>query len=170
MAKSDADNKAGTKSGKGGGRKWPRIENRRARFEFAILETVECGMELTGTEVKSLRAGNASLAGAYARVTGGEVYLVGANIAEYPQAVGSLQHDPIRDRKLLLHVRQIVKLQIHMNQKDHALVPLAVYFKGGWAKCDLGVGTGKRTFDKRETIQKREQHRDMQRELRRGGR
>ena len=109
--------------GKGKGSR-PRISNRRARFEFQILEKVECGMELLGTEVKSLRAGNATLEGAYARITNGEVFLCSANIAIYPQAAGGMQHDPLRDRKLLLRRRQIAKLEVHVSQKGRTLVPL----------------------------------------------
>ncbi len=145
----------------------PRVRNRRAHFDYHILEKVECGMELLGTEVKSLRAGNASLAGAYGRIRDGQVYLCGANIAIYPQAVGVLQHDPLRERKLLLHARQIRKLEAHVTQKGHTLVPLALYFSKGWAKCDLAAAAGKRHYDKRQAIQQRQQARDAQRELRR---
>lgn len=140
-----------------------RISNRRAFFDFAILEKLETGIQLTGTEVKSLRAGNASLDGAFGMLRDNQVYLVGANIAIYPQAKGSLQHDPMRDRKLLVHKRQIESIKAHVDQKGHTLVPLAIYFKAGWAKCELAAAAGKRAFDKRESIQKREQQRDMQR-------
>lgn len=147
----------------------PRVRNRRARFDYEILEKIECGIALTGTEVKSLRAGNASLAGAFGRFRGQEVYLCGANIAVYPQAVGSLQHDPLRERKLLLHRRQIQQLQAHVDHKGHTLIPLALYFRNGWAKCELAAAVGKRAYDKRQTIQKRQQQRDVQREMRRRG-
>ena len=143
----------------------PRITNRRARFDYEIIEKVEAGMELLGTEVKSLRAGNASLEGAFANIRGGEVFLCGANIAEYPQAVGALQHDPLRDRKLLLHRRQISKLQTHVSQKGHTLIPLALYFKDSWARCELAAAVGKRAYDKRRSIQKRQQQRDMDRQI-----
>jgi SsrA-binding protein len=143
----------------------PRILNRKARHDFAILEVVECGMELLGTEVKSLRAGQAKIDDAYARVRGGQVVLVGANIAMYPNAAGELQHEPLRDRRLLLHRRQIQALEAHVRQKGKTLVPLAVYFKKGWAKCELGVAVGKRMFDKRQAIKAREQQRDIQREM-----
>ena len=159
----------GASKGKGKGKGTrPRISNRRARFEFQILEKVECGMELVGTEVKSLRAGKASLEGAYARITNGEVYLCGANIAVYSQAAEGMQHDPLRDRKLLLRRRQIAKLETHVSQKGRTLVPLSMYFSRGWAKCELGVAVGKRQYDKRQAIKKREQQRDMRREMRRG--
>ncbi len=145
----------------------PYISYRRAFHDYHILEKVECGLELLGTEVKSLRAGNAVLAGAYGQIRGNEVFLCGASIAVYPQAVGTLQHDPVRDRRLLVHRRQIHKLQVYVAQKGHTLVPLALYFKKGWAKCELGAATGKRAYDKRQALQKRQQQRDMDRELRR---
>ncbi len=157
MAKKDKD-----KTTEATGR-MPRIQNRRARFDFHIVEKVECGLDLKGTEVKSLRAGNATLAGAYGRVTEGEVFLCGANIAIWPQAKGVLQHDPLRDRKLLLHRRQIAKLETHVTQKGHTLVPLALYFKGGWAKCELGIVVGKRTHDKRESLRDRQHQREIAR-------
>ena len=145
----------------------PRIQNRKARYDYHLLEKVECGINLLGTEVKSLRAGNASLEGAFARIAGGEVFLCGANIAIYPQATGSLQHDPLRDRKLLLHRRQVAQLEAHVHQKGHTLVPLALYFSNGWAKCEIAAAVGKRAYDKRKAIQDRQQKRDVQRELRR---
>ncbi|MFB3894215.1 MAG: SsrA-binding protein SmpB [Phycisphaerae bacterium] len=144
-----------------------RILNRRARHEYHILEVVECGMELVGTEVKSLRAGQAKIDEAYARVRSGQAYLVGANIATYPMAAAAMQHDPTRDRRLLLHRRQIDHLQAHALQKGNTLVPLAVYFKDGWAKCELGLAVGKRQFDKRQDIKKRDQQRDIAREMNR---
>ena len=109
--------------------------------------------------------GNARLDEAYVRVRNGEAFLVGAHIAEYPQAKGTLQHDPTADRKLLLHRRQIAQLETHVRQKGKTVVPLAVYFKSGWAKCELGIATGKRQYDKRESIRKRDQQRDIQREM-----
>jgi len=148
----------------------PRIFNRRARYDFDILEVVECGMELFGTEVKSLRAGAARIEEAHARLRNGEVYLVGANIAQYPQAAAAAQHDPDRPRRLLLHRRQILPLAAHVNQKGHTLVPLAVYFKRGWAKCELGLAVGRRRYDKREAIRKRDQQRDIAREVARRSR
>jgi SsrA-binding protein len=142
----------------------PRIANRRAHFDFELLEKVEAGMELLGTEVKSLRAGNATLEGAFATIRGGEVWLCGANIAVYPQAVGQLQHDPLRDRKLLLKKRQVAQLEAHVAQRGHTLVPLAIYFKAGWAKCEIAAARGRRAFDKRQAIQKREHQREIQRQ------
>ena len=133
----------------------PRILNRKARHDFHILEVVECGMDLVGTEVKSLRAGQAKIDEAHARIQNGEVFLIGANIAQYPQAAAGMQHEATRDRKLLLHGRQIDQLISHVKQKGKTLVPLAVYFKRGWAKCELGIVEGKRFYDKREAIKKK---------------
>jgi len=144
-----------------------KITNRKARHNFHILEVVECGVELDGTEVKSLRAGNATIDDAHARVINGEVFLVGANIAHYPQAAGVLQHDPTRNRKLLLRRRQIGELEAHVKQKGKTLVLLSIYFKRGWAKCELALTVGKKQYDKRQAIRKREQDRDVARELRR---
>jgi len=144
-----------------------RIANRKAFHEYHILEKVEAGLSLSGTEVKSLRAGQMKIDEAYARVEQGEVYLVGATISAYAQAADGMQHEPNRDRKLLLHRRQIRQLEAHVRQKGKTLVPLAVYFKNGWAKCELGVAEGKRQYDKRESIKKRDQQREMSREMRR---
>lgn len=144
-----------------------RIVNRKARHDFHIVEVVECGLELTGTEVKAIRAGLAKIDEAFGRVRDGEAFLVGANIAHYSHAVAAMQHDPKRDRRLLLHRRQIAELQVHATQKGQTLVPLAIYFKKGWAKCELGLAVGKRQFDKRQSIKEREQKRDIDRELRR---
>lgn len=144
-----------------------RIGNRRALRDYHIVEKVEAGLSLTGTEVKSLRAGQAKIDEAYARIDNGEVFLVGANIAIYPHAKGDLQHEPTRKRKLLLHRRQIAALQQHLHQKGRTLVPLAMYFKGSWAKVELGIAEGKRQYDKRQDLKKKEHRRDMERATRR---
>jgi SsrA-binding protein len=141
------------------------VGNRRALFDYHILEKVECGLALVGTEVKSLRGGNASLEGAFGTLRGGEVFLCGCNIAIYPQAKGVLQHDPLRDRKLLLHFSQVRQLAVHVNQKGHTLIPLALYFKNGWAKCELAAAVGKKAYDKRHAIQQRQQQRDIARAM-----
>jgi len=145
----------------------PRVSNRRAFHDYHILEKVECGIALRGTEVKSLRAGKASLEGAFGRIRDGEAFLCGANIAVYPQATGALQHEPLRERKLLLHRRQLRKLESLVAQKGHTLVPLSLYFSRGRAKCELAAAVGKRAYDKRHAIQKRQQQRDIEREMRR---
>ena len=142
-----------------------RISNRKARHKFHILEKIECGLSLSGTEVKSLRAGQATVDEGYGRIHDGELLLVGVNIAAYPNAAGELQHSPLRDRKLLVRRRQIAQLETHVKQKGRTLVPLAIYFKGGWAKCELGVVMGKRQYDKRDAIRKRQQQRDVAREM-----
>jgi len=156
--------------GKRGSERRARVANRKARHEYHIIEVVECGLALTGTEVKSLREGRAKIDEGYARVRDGEAFLVGVNISPYPNAAPAMQHDPLRERKLLLRRRQIAQLETHGRQKGKTLVPLALYFKGGWAKCELGVAVGKRSYDKREAIRKRDQQREMQREMRRRGR
>lgn len=144
-----------------------RILNRRARHEYAITEVVECGLELTGTEVKSLRAGQAKIDEAYARVLDGQAFLLEANISPYDHAAPGMQHEPKRARRLLLHRAQIRKLLTHATQKGQTIVPLAVYFKHGWAKCELGLAVGKQLHDKRRSLKEREQKRDVDRELRR---
>ncbi len=142
-----------------------RYTNRKARHEYHVIEKVECGIELAGTEVKSLRDGQVKLDEGYARIQDGEVYLLGVNIAQYSNAAGTLQHEPTRDRKLLVHRRQIEQLATHVKQKGRTLVPLAIYFRRGWAKCELGVVEGKRRYDKREAIKRRDQQRDMERAM-----
>jgi len=145
-----------------------RIGNRKAFHDYHIEEKVECGISLVGTEVKSLRAGQAKIDEAYARITtDGEVLLIGANIALYPLAGDQMQHNPTRKRKLLLHRRQIQLLQVKVLQKGKTLVPLAMYFKHGWAKVELGIAHGKQSFDKRDSLKKKQQQRDIQRELHR---
>jgi len=145
----------------------PRIRNRKARYDYHILEVVECGMELLGTEVKSLRAGQAKIDEAYARIDDGEVFLTGATISPYAQAADGMQHDPGRDRKLLLKRRQIKQLETHVKQKGKTIIPTTIYFKRGYAKCELAVAQGKKRYDKREAIRKREQQREITREMRR---
>lgn len=151
------------KSQSGGSAGSPRIDNRKARHDFHIIEKLECGIELAGTEVKSLRAGQMRVDEAYVRLRNGQLWLVGAHVAEYAHAAGGMQHDPARDRRLLAHKRQIAQLESHVRQKGKTLVPLAVYFKKGWAKVEVGVAVGKRQHDKREDIKRRDQQREMQR-------
>ncbi len=139
--------------------------NRRARYEYDILDTVEAGIVLAGPEVKSLRAGKASLTDAYAVVRRGEAYLLGAHISPYEQA-GRENPEPRRERKLLLHRAQIAKLAGRIGEGGLTLVPLSIYFSKGRAKVELALARGKRRHDKRETIKRRE----MDRELARVGR
>jgi SsrA-binding protein len=143
--------------------------NRRARFDYEILDTFEAGIELRGPEVKSLRAGKASLNEAYAMLRGGEAFLVNAHINPYEQA-GRENPDPRRERRLLLHKREIQRLQGQVAERGRTLVPLALYFRGGRAKVELALARGKRRFDKRETIRRREEEREVARALRSRGR
>ena len=144
----------------------PKMENRKAFFDYEIIEKVEAGMALLGSEVKSLRQGGADLKGAFARVDGDECWLVGCNIAPYKQA-GVRNHEPLRKRKLLLHRRQIKKIDGKLQQKGLTLVPLRIYFSdNGHAKIELALATGKRQYDKREKIKSREQKRDMDKSVR----
>ena len=143
--------------------------NRRARFDYEILDTFEAGIELRGPEVKSLRAGKASLNESYAVLRGGEAFLVNAYINPYEQA-GRENPDPRRERRLLLHKREILRLQGQVAERGRTLVPLALYFRRGRAKVELALARGKKRFDKRETIQRREQEREVARALRARGR
>jgi SsrA-binding protein len=139
-------------------------ENRRARHEYQFLERVEAGLALTGSEVKSLRQGHAMLQRAYADPRGGELWLVGAHIPAYEQA--SIEpHDPDRDRKLLLHRREIDKLSSQIAERGLTLVPTRLYFKNGRAKVELALARGKELRDKRRDIAERETKRRLEREL-----
>ena len=145
----------------------PKITNKKVRYNFEVLETVEAGVALTGSEVKSLRQGQASLDEAYAFIREGELFLMDCNISPYPMA-GYAQHKPTRERKLLLHRREIRKWQIKVTQRGLTIVPLAVYFnEKGIAKVGLALARGKTHADKRATLKKRADRRDMDREIRR---
>jgi SsrA-binding protein len=138
--------------------------NRRARYDYAILERFEAGIVLTGGEVKSLRAGRASLAESFARIRDGEAWLEGMHIPPY-EAGDKRSHIPVRPRKLLLHHREIARLSAAQQQDRLALVPLRVYFAHGLAKVELALARGKRTHEKRQAIAKREHQREMERAL-----
>ena len=139
-------------------------ENRRARFDYFIEETLEAGLALTGTEVKSLRDGGASLQQAYADVRNGEAWLIGAHIAEYGQ--GNVHnHEPDRDRKLLLHRKEISSLVGKVRERGLTLVPTRMYFKDGRAKIELALARGKERQDKRRDIAKRDAERQIERAL-----
>ena len=143
----------------------PQIRNKKARFDFEILEQVEAGISLTGSEVKSLRAGQASLEEAYALIREGEVFLRSCNISPYPQA-GYAQHEPTRERKLLLHRREIRKLLGKVTQKGLTLIPLKIYFsERGIIKVLLGLARGKKSHDKRQDLRKRDDARTMERAM-----
>jgi SsrA-binding protein len=139
-------------------------DNRRARHDYELLDRVEAGIVLTGTEVKSLRAGKASLQHAFGHLRDGDIWLVGANIPEYPQA-NRENHDPDRDRKLLLHQREIDSLAGKVSERGLTLVPTRLYFKDGRVKVELAVGRGKELRDKRRTIVERDAKREVERAL-----
>jgi len=145
----------------------PRIVNKKVRYNFEVIETLEAGIALTGSEVKSLRAGKASLEEAYAFLRGGELFLVGCNISPYPMA-GYAQHKPTRERKLLLHRRELRKWEAKVAQRGLTVVPVSMHFnERGLVKVTLALVRGKTHADKRSTLQKRQQQRDVDRELRR---
>lgn len=139
--------------------------NRRARHEYAIEDRYEAGIALLGTEVKALRAGHASIADAYALVRGGEAFLVNAQIEPY--AGGNREnHEPRRERRLLLHRQEIAKIQKRTDERGYALIPLRLYFKAGRAKVELGLGRGKTGVDKRDSLKERDARREIDRALR----
>lgn len=142
------------------------VSNRRALHDYEILERFEAGLVLTGSEVKSLRGGRGSLAEAYARISGGEVWLEGMHIPPYEQG-DKRNHDPVRVRKLLLHRDQIERLVGKTAERGLALVPLRVYFSHGLAKLELALARGKRQYEKRQTIAEREHKREMEQAARR---
>ena len=136
--------------------------NRRAHHQYAIEETLEAGLALTGTEIKSIRAGRVNLAEAYARIEKGEAWLIGAHIAPYEQGNRN-NHEPTRTRKLLLHRDQIAELVGRTQAKGFTLVPMKLYIRNGMAKLEIGIGRGKKEFDKRRTIAERDARRDLER-------
>ena len=138
--------------------------NRRATHDSEVLDRIECGLVLVGTEVKSLREGHANLEDSYARVDDGEVWLIGAEIPEYTFG-NRLNHKPKRPRKLLLHKWEIAKFAGKASEKGFTLVPLRMYFKDGRAKVELGVGRGKQAHDKRESLKKADAKRDIDRAM-----
>jgi SsrA-binding protein len=143
------------------------IDNKKAWHEYHIIEKIEAGVALCGTEVKSLRGKFASLDGAYARIREGECWLIGANIAQYSKAAYG-NHDPLRERKLLLHRRQIEKLLSRLKQRGMTLVPLKMYFNDrGYAKVELGVAGGKHQHDKRAVLKERDAKKELAKSNRR---
>ena len=139
-------------------------ENRKARHDYFIHETYEAGIELFGTEVKSLRAGRANLKDAYGAVKKGELFIEGMHISPYEQG-NIFNHDPLRPKKLLMHKSEIMKLFGKTREKGFTLVPLRVYFKRGRAKMEIALASGKHTFDKRRTLADKEMKRDVERAL-----
>ncbi len=142
------------------------VQNRQARFNYEILEKVEAGIALMGTEVKSIREGKANIKEAYADIRDGEAWLIGAHINPYSHG-NITNHNPLRERKLLLNSREIHRLQGKIMEKGLTLVPLRLYLKGRLIKLELGVGRGKKLVDKREDIKKKDQEREIARAIRR---
>jgi len=138
--------------------------NRKARHEYFIERTLEAGLVLTGSEVKSMRAGRVSLQEAYVAIRQGEAWLIGAHIAPYDQAHEG-GHEPLRRRKLLLQRRQLQQAAIDVDRKGFTLVPLRLYFRGGWAKLEIGIAHGKKQHDKREALRERQTKREVERAL-----
>jgi SsrA-binding protein len=138
--------------------------NKRAFHEYSVLDRLECGIVLTGTEVKSLREGHSSLEDAYAKIQDGEVWMIGSDIPEYSMA-HRMNHKPKRPRKLLLHRREISKFAGKASERGFTLVPLRMYFKEGKAKVELAIARGKQTHDKREAMKKADAQRDIRRAL-----
>ncbi len=140
------------------------VQNKKARHYYELLEFLEAGIALTGSEVKSIRAGHASFHDAYVTFRGGEAWLVGVRIAPYANA-GYVRHDPDRDKKLLLHAREITILETRVNQKGLTVVPVNMHFKAGRIKVELAVARGKKLHDQRDDLKERAEHMDLQREL-----
>ncbi|NLI00624.1 MAG: SsrA-binding protein SmpB [Chthonomonadales bacterium] len=141
------------------------LQNRRARHEYAISETFEAGIVLSGCEVKSIRQSAANISDAFVKVENGEVWVHNMHVAPYEQGV-RFNPDPRRPRKLLLHRREIDRVRSQIERKGYAVVPLSLYFRNGYAKLELGLGHGKKQFDKREAIARRDTEREAERELR----
>ncbi len=137
-------------------------KNRKAHFNFEIEETFEAGIVLLGSEVKSLRKGKANLSDAYGKFIKGELFLVDAHISPYEQA-NRENHDPLRNRKLLVHKRELRKLHGKVAERGFSLIPLKLYFKNGKIKVDMALARGKKAYDKRESIKKKEQRRELER-------
>lgn len=136
------------------------IQNRKAKFDYEIIDTIETGIVLTGTEIKSLRAGKANLKDSYAIVRNNEIFLLNMHISEYEHG-NIFNHNETRSRKLLLHKKEILKLNDKIRLEGFTLVPLKVYIKGNYAKVLLGVGKGKKLYDKREAMKERDMKREM---------
>lgn len=145
------------------------LRNRRASHDYELLDRFEAGLELTGSEVKALRQGGGSIAEAYARVEGGQVFLEGANIPVYQQASYN-NHEPTRRRRLLLNRREIAEISRGLERKGLTLVPLSLYFKGGWAKLELALARGRKQHDKRSEAARKDAKREIDRALARGRR
>jgi len=144
----------------------PTIHNKKARFDYHLIEKLEAGIVLAGTEVKSLRNGKASLEEAYCRLRGDELYLIGCNIALYEHG-NIANHEPLRPRKLLVHRRELKKIESKLTQKGLTMVPLRIYFSHGLAKVEIALAQGKKFGDKRSKLKERQMDRDVKRALKR---
>jgi SsrA-binding protein len=144
----------------------PLIENRKARHDYTIEETIEAGIVLVGSEIKSIRAGRANIREGYVRIEGGEAWLLNSHISQWPQAGTHFNHEPMRRRKLLLHQNEINYLKGKVEQKGLTLVPLNVHFVHGRAKLEIAVARGKKLFDKRDALAERDAEREMERAVR----
>lgn len=142
-------------------------DNRQARYLYEILDTIEAGIQLTGTEIKSIRAGKINLRDGYGLIRNGEAWLINVHISTYEGSGAYFNHEPRRSRKLLLHRKEINKLIGQLEQKGLTLVPLKAYFKNSLVKISLGLGKGKKLHDKRETIKRRDDQREMSRAMKR---
>lgn len=140
-------------------------KNKKARFNYDLGDRYEAGLVLTGTEVKSMRLGKANLSDSYAKIKDGEAWLMGCHVSAYPFAFYD-NHEPERPRKLLLHKSELRKLTGKLNEQGYSLIPVALYFKDGRAKVELALAKGKKLFDKRQDLKKRDQDREMERGLR----
>ena len=138
------------------------VENRKARHDYSVLETLECGIQLTGTEVKSVRRGGVSLAGSYGAVLGGELWLVGADISAY-EFGNRFNHNPKRNRKLLVHAKEVRELRMKTEAKGLTLIPLKLYLHQGRIKLELGICRGKALHDKRDALKKKALTRELER-------
>jgi SsrA-binding protein len=137
-------------------------DNRRARFEYELFDVYQSGIELSGTEVKSMRAGKANLQDSFARVEDGQLWLYNMHVSPYEQG-NRFNHEPARRRKLLMHAQEITRIKSALEEKGLTLIPLKLYFKRNWVKVDLALARGRRIYDKRETIRKRETDRRLKR-------
>ncbi len=145
------------------------IVNRQAKFNYEILESLEAGLVLTGTEIKSLKNGNANIRDSYAVIKGDEIYLLNMHISHYEEG-NIFNHDETRTRKLLLHKKEILKLKNKIELNGYTIVPLKIYFVRGYAKVLIGLAKGKKTYDKREDIKKRDIEREIRKEFKESGR
>ena len=142
-------------------------ENRYARFQYEILETIEAGIELLGTEVKSIRNGKANLRDGYCSFRDGEILLLNVHISPHKNVGSFFNHDPLRNRKLLLHKREILKLKSNTEKKGLTIIPLSIYLKGPWIKLTIGIGKGKKLYDKRQADKQKDIKREIKSALKR---